>query len=169
MKSPAIASGAEQKVAPVYIVLERETMIDAPVKTVWRHALNYPSWQNYSIVQHVSGERGEEGEVVLLKKEETSAPTTAYYARTIKIEPERRVIWKTFRENVNYFGIVEFRFHDVNGTTRFCNNSLYEHNVPYRDEAEIEAFRRQAYANMEELLASILPKLKAVAERDAQR
>lgn len=165
MNSPAAANPSDVKIAPVYVVIERETIIDAPVATVWRHALNYPSWQNYSIVKHVSGTPGQEGEVVLLKKEELSTPTTAYYARTIKLEPERRVIWKTFRENVDYFGIVDFRFYDLGGKTRFCNNSLYEHNIPYREESEIEAFRKQAYANMDALLASILPKLKQLAER----
>jgi hypothetical protein len=157
----------DRKIAPVYVIVERETLIDAPVKTVWQHAINYPSWQNYSIVKHISGIRGQEGEVTLLKKDELSSPTTAYYARTIKIEPERRIVWKTFRDNVNYFGIVDFRFYDVDGKTRFTNNSLYEHNIPYRDEAEIEAFRAQAYANMNELLSSILPKLKKIAESGA--
>lgn len=164
MSEQSAAGTDNRKIAPVYIVLEKETLIDAPVNVVWRHALNYPSWQNYSIVRHVSGEPGQEGEVVYLKKDELKSPTTAYYARTIRLEPERRVIWKTYRENVNYFGIVDFRFYDVGGKTRFCNNSLYEHNVPYTDEREIEEFRKQSYVSMEELLASILPKLKALAE-----
>jgi hypothetical protein len=157
----------DRKVYPVYVVIERETLIDAPVKTVWRHAINYPSWQNYSIVKHISGTPGQEGEVTLLKKDELAAPTTAYYARTIKIEPERRIIWKTFRDNVNYFGIVDFRFYDVDGKTRFCNNSLYEHNIACRDERELDVFRAQAYSNMDELLRSILPKLKKLAESGA--
>ena len=164
MSEQTAAGTDNRKIAPVYIVLEKETLIDAPVSVVWRHALNYPSWQNYSIVRHVAGEPGQEGEVVYLKKDELKSPTTAYYARTIKLEFERRVIWKTYRENVNYFGIVDFRFYDVGGKTRFCNNSLYEHNVPYTEQREIEEFRKQSYAGMEELLASILPKLKALAE-----
>jgi hypothetical protein len=164
MNEQKLAGDDNRKVAPVYIVLERETLIDAPVKVVWQHALNYPSWQNYSIVRHVSGEPGKEGEVVFLKKDELKSPTTAYYARTIKLEPERRVVWKTYRENVNYFGIVDFRFYDLGSKTRFCNNSLYEHNVAYRDESELEEFRRQSYASMDELLSTILPKLKALAE-----
>jgi hypothetical protein len=167
MNSSNPAASDNRKIAPVYVILERETLINAPVSTVWRHAINYPSWQNYSIVKHISGVPGQEGEVTLLKKDELSSPTTAYYARTLKIEPERRIVWKTFRDNVDYFGIVDFRFYDEGGKTRFCNNSLYEHNIPYQDESEIEAFRAQAYANMEQLLASILPKLKKLAETDA--
>jgi hypothetical protein len=167
MTQPTAVAADARKIAPVYVVIERETLIDAPVRTVWRHAINYPTWQNYSIVKHISGTPGHEGEVTLLKKEELASPTTAYFARTIKIEPERRIVWKTFRENVNYFGIVDFRFYDVDGKTRFCNNSLYEHNVPYTEEHELEAFRAQAYANMAELLGLILPKLKKLAESGA--
>lgn len=166
MTAPAAPSPDNRKTAPVYIVVEKDIVIDAPIQKVWPLLLNYPSWQNYSIVKNISGEPGKEGEVVMLKKEELKTPTTAYFARTLKIEPERRVVWKTFREGVNYFGIVDFRLFDLGGgKTRFWNNSLYEHNVPYEHESEIEAFRKQSYANTEELFASIIPKLKKLAEQ----
>jgi hypothetical protein len=167
MNSQPAANATEPTIFPIYVVLEREMVIDAPAQVVWRHALNYASWQNYSTVEHVSGLPGQEGEVVLLKKEEVGSATTPYYARTIKLEPERRVVWKTFRNNVDYFGIVEFRLYDLGAKTRFCNNSLYEHNIACRNDCEAEAFRAQAYANMDALLAAIMPKLKKLAEQGA--
>jgi predicted Zn-dependent peptidase len=45
--------------------------------------------------------------------------------------------------------------------------AVNEHNVPYTEEHELEAFRAQAYANMAELLGLILPKLKKLAESGA--
>lgn len=155
----------ERKTAPVYIVREGEILIDAPIRDVWPHVVNYPSWQNYSIVQHVSGPPGQEGEVILLKKEEGKTPTTPYYARTIKLDPERRVIWKTYRENVNSFGIVEFKVDPVEGKTRFSHSILYEHLVAYEDESELDAFRNQQYEYFELLTATVFPRLKVLAEK----
>jgi hypothetical protein len=150
--------------APVYLFEEGEMMIDAPVREVWPYVVDYSSWQAYSIVQHVSGKPGQEGEVVLLKKE-TSAQSTPYYARTIKLEPGRRVVWKTFRENVEYFGIVEFRTYESGGKTRFCYSLLYEHSVPYEKESELDEFRKQQTENLVTTTATRFAKLKELAEK----
>jgi hypothetical protein len=158
-------SGARR--AHVYIVREGSMFIGAPVKEVWRLALDYPSWQNYSIVRHISGEPGGEGEVVLLKKEEAGVQTTPYYARTIKLEPKRRVIWKTFRDDTDYFGIVEFRVEGKDGGSQFSFNVLYEHVVTYNDEADVDAFRIRQYGNVDTLFSTILPKLKNLAEENS--
>lgn len=150
-------------VAPVYLFWEGETLLDAPVERAWPHVIDYPSWQSYSLVQHVSGPPGEEGEVVLLKKEE-GGEFPPYYARTIKLEPGRRIVWKTYpqirAEGNDYFGIVEFRLLSAGGKTRFCHESLYEFMVPYRDESELEAFRKRSYEGAAMMFESILPKLK---------
>lgn len=159
------ATNPVPKVAPVYIVWNGEILIDAPIGEVWRHALNYPSWQNYSTVRRIAGEPGCEGEVMLLKKEEAGLNLPPYYARTIKLDPPRRVIWKTYRDTTDYFGIVEFRFQDVEGKTRFCNNLLYEHLIPYENESEVDDFRKRRYEMVELSAASILPKLKKIAEQ----
>ena len=156
---------AAARIAPVYVVWNGEILIDAPIADVWRHALDYPSWQNYSTVRRISGEAGCEGEVMQLKKEEAGLNLPPYYARTIKLDPPRRVIWKTYRDSPDYFGIVEFRFDVVGGSTRFCNNLLYEHLITYQNESEVEEFRKRRYEMVELSAASILPKLKRIAER----
>lgn len=156
-------------VEPVYLVLGGELMIDAPVEQVWHHVLNYPSWQNYSSVEHISGEPGGEGEVVLLRKEEEGFTFPPYYARTIKLEPRRRSMWKTYPETRtqgnDFFGIVEFRLEESQGTTRFSYNTLYEFLVPHVEKSELDAFRERQRENFETLLAAIFPKLKALAEQ----
>lgn len=159
------------KIAPVYFVRNGEVMLDASVRHAWPYVVNYPSWQNYSIVQHVSGEPGEEGEVVLLKKEEGISAFPPYYARTIKLEPEKRIIWKTYPEKKNqgrdYFGFVEFRVYDAQGRTRFCYNTLYEFLLSYRDEGELDAFRRQQNENAESVYSTVFLKLKELVEKGA--
>lgn len=155
-----------RKTAPVYIIGEGELMLNASPKDVWPHVLDYSSWQNYSIVQHVSGPPGQEGEVVLLQKDEAGVKSTPYLARTIKLDPGRRVIWKTYRENANYFGIVEFRIDEMQGKTRFYWSLLYEHIVSYEHESELETFRRQQYAYFDTLSSCIFPKLKKRVEKD---
>lgn len=159
------------RVEPVYLVLSGEFAINAPTAEVWRHVVNYPSWQNYSSVQHISGESGGEGEIVLLRKDEEGFTFPPYYARTIRLETQRRAIWKTYPEKrtpeTDFFGIVEFRLEDRQGKTQFSYNTLYEFMVPYTDKRELDAFRDREGENFNNLLAAIFPKLKALAEKGA--
>lgn len=153
---------------PLYIVWNGEMMLDARPEDAWPHVINYPSWQNYSIVRHVSGEVGQEGEVMLLQKDE-GGPSAPYFARTIKLDPGRRIIWKTFCEKgsqeIEHFGIVEFKVDEAAGKTRFSYNLLYEFEMPPRSESELQAFRNEQYTGIQSLLAKVLPKLRDVVER----
>jgi hypothetical protein len=156
-------------IEPVYLVLSGELTIRASPAEVWRHVVNYPSWQNFSVVRHISGERGGEGEVVLLSKEEKGFTFPPYYARTIKLEPRRRAIWKTYPEakdeDTAFFGIVDFRLDDRQGEeTLFSYNTIYEFMVSYSRRSEIEEFRSRQQENFDTLLGAIFPKLKDLAE-----
>jgi hypothetical protein len=158
------------RIEPVYLVLNGEMLLNAPIETAWRHMINYPSWQNYSTVRHISGIPGEEGEVVRLQKEEKEFAFPPYFARTIRLDPPRRVIWKTYlekgTEEVDRFGIVEFRLVAEAVGTRFLYSLLYEFQVPFRHESELECFRNQQYANFAALLAVTHPKLRTLVESD---
>ena len=156
-----------RKIGPVYLFWNGETTLDSPVKAAWPHVLNYPSWQNYSTVQTISGKPGQEGEVVVLRKDEMGIQFPPYCARTILLQPEHRVVWKTWpqqrSEELDFFGIVEFRLYAADSDkTRFVYNTVYEFMVPYRQESELQTFREQQYQNFELLFSSILPKLKAL-------
>jgi len=152
---------------PVYLVLDGEMILNAPVKESWPHVMNYASWQDYSIVRHLSGEPGKEGELVMLKKEDL-ASFPPFYARTIKLEPECRVIWKTYAEDdgrsCGFFGIVEFRISELERKTRFSYSVVYEFPVSSHDEGEIALLRRQRYEEYEAMLSQVLPKLKRLVE-----
>lgn len=169
MNAQTTETDGAPNVAPVYLVMEGEFRIEAPLKAVWSHVLNYPSWQNFPVHKHVSGPPAGEGEVVMLRKEEKGFTFPAYYALTIKLDPESRVLWKTYPaekgSEVEFFGIVEFRVREAQGGTRFSYNFLYEFQVPYQQESELEAFRKQQYENFTILLSSIFPKLKRLAEQ----
>jgi hypothetical protein len=160
----ATAPNGASRIAPVYLIWEGETLLDAPVEEAWRHVVNYSSWQNYSIVQHVSGPPGGEGEVMQLKKEE-GGDFPPYYARTIKLEPERRIMWKVYpletaAPQSEFFGIVDFRVHEAGAQTRFCYASVHEFHVAYQHEGELEAHRKRMYEGIEAFFAAVLPKLK---------
>ena len=150
--------------APVYLVFDGEMLLDAGVQDAWPRVIDYPSWQNYSTVQHVCGNPGQEGEVILLKKNEGGVEFPAYCARTVKLEQGRRIIWKTFpaekADGDDSFGIVEFMLEDVQGKTRFRYHTLYEFQVSYRDESELQAFRARQKENIEAVFAAVFPKLK---------
>lgn len=153
---------------PTYVVLNGAAMLEADAKAAWAHIINYPSWQNYSIVQYVSGKAGQEGELLLLKKEERGASSTAYYARTVKIEPERRIIWKIFREKPAEgeatFGIVDFSVQAAEGGSLFTYRLFYEFASPQGGEDDLELFREQKQQGIKNLLAAVIPKLEALVK-----
>lgn len=158
--------------APVYVLLDGDMLLNAPVATTWPHVIDYLSWQNYSIARHLAGKPGQEGELVLLKKEESGSSTTPYYARTVKIDPQRRIVWKIFREpgaeaGGATFGIVEFRVEQVEGKTRFSYDLLYEYTPPPGDdEGELQRFKEQQHSNLHTLLSNVLPRLRQRVEGD---
>lgn len=169
MEPQAAPAGELRKLIPVYVVWSGETMLDAPVSVAWPHVVNYPSWQSYSIVERVSGRAGQEGEVVLLKKEEEGFAFPPYLARTIKLEPQRRIIWKTFPERgSDYFGIVDFSVRSVASQTQFSFSLVYEFMMPERPEDELEQFRKQQSEATGALFAAVLPKLKNLVQRRAE-
>lgn len=158
----------EQIVSPIYQVWEGELLIEAPIQTVWANILNYPAWQNFPVMKCLSGERGEEGELVLLRKEEEGFTFPAYYARTVKVEHVRRIIWKVYldkgAENYDFFGFVDFRVDEQKDKTRFSYNLIYEFVLDSQDPGEIDRFREQQYLNFKALVSVIIPNLKKLSE-----
>jgi len=156
---------------PVYLVWNGATLLDAPIARAWPHVINYTAWQHYPIAEHISGAPGREGEVVLLKKDEAGFSFPPYHARTLKLDPPRRAIWKTYpqrgAQGPDFFGIVDFKLFEAGGKTRFCYDFLYEFLMPDADESEFEAFRTSSYKNTEAMFASILPKLRKLVEQGA--
>lgn len=170
MSAPASSANVSPRaLGLVYLVNSGEFLIAAPVRKVWYHMVHYTTWQNYPIVEHLSGVRGGEGELVRLRKEEEGFSFPAYRARTIKLEPDRRIVWKTFPEpgtqEIEFFGIVDFQAQETPGGTRFSYNSTYEFQVPHTNEGELEVYRKQQQDNFEVLFAAVFPKLKEVAEK----
>jgi uncharacterized protein YndB with AHSA1/START domain len=157
------------KIDPIYMIWSDEIMINASVKNTWKHVTNPPSWQNFPVYKTVSGSTGNEDEVILMRKEEEGFEFPSYFARVLKIEPERRIVWKTYPEKItpqeNFFGIVDFKIHDEGGKTRFCYDFIYEFLVPHENDEQLIAFRDQQYENFKTLFSIIFHKLKALAER----
>lgn len=146
-------------------------MLNSPVAASWPHVLIYPSWQNVPICQTGVRKPGQEGEVAMLRKEEKGFTFPSYYARTIELKPERRVIWKTYPEHrtpeADFFAIVDFELYEVDGQTRFCHSLLYKFLVSHRNEDDLTVFRKQQYDKFSALLLITLPKLKKIVEKAA--
>jgi uncharacterized protein YndB with AHSA1/START domain len=171
MKSQATGADDTRQIAPIYGVWNGEMLINAPIRNVWRYMLDYSAWQNFPIVRHISGPVGQEGEVVMLKKGEEGFEFPPYFARTIKLDPPHRVVWKTYLEKgsqeIDIFGIVDFRAEKAQGKTRFLYNSTYEFLVPYRQKSELETFRKLQDENFRRLFSTVFPRLKQIAEQSA--
>jgi hypothetical protein len=156
------------QIAPVYVIRRGEILLEAPIDVVWPHIVDYPSWTSYSVRELVAGRPGEEGEVIRLKKEEKGYSSPPFYARTVKIEPGRRILWKTYREAADgdegYFGFVDFQLSPENGKTRFVSNGIYEFLVAYQDESELDVFRERRHQISETVFATTRAKLKQRVE-----
>ena len=169
MNTDTPTSDSSRKLAPVYLVMSDELILDAPIERAWPKVIDYPSWQKYSTVRHISGPVGQEGEVVLLKKEEPGATSfPPFLARTLKFAPPHQIIWKTYPETGmeagEFFGIVEFTLTSVGNRTRWRTQLIYEFTIPYEDERELETFRKQQYENTRLMLSSTLPKLQRLCQ-----
>jgi hypothetical protein len=158
---------------PAYVFLNGSFIIDRPVAAVWPLLLEYTSWQQYSSVERVSGEVGKVREVVLLKKEEPGLETfPQYFARTLLIEPGERVVWKTWPAHAagggpDFWGLVDFRVADEAGQTRFSYAVCYEFALHDKDERTLLEFEAETTAGFEEMMRSVFPKLKRLAEQGA--
>jgi hypothetical protein len=173
MSFDSVDAASGRKTAPVYMFWDSELVLNAPPQAIWPYLVNYPSWQSYSKVERIFGRAGEVGEVVKLIKEEKGFVFPAYYARTIKIEPGYRIVWKTFLEKgtteIDRFGIVDFRLYEgkAEGETRFVDHLMYEFLVPYEKESELDEFRKRQDENFHNLFAATRPKLKKLVEGGA--
>lgn len=166
---PAASPESTAEVAPVYLVWNAETTLDLPAQEVWPYVVDFPSWQNYSRVEHVSGKPGREGEVRLLQNAEKGFEVPPFYARTIKLEPGHRIVWKCYpslkETGKEFIGFAEFRLDEEQGRTRFSYSILYEFQMPRSNEIEREAFLKQQHENMDALFALFVPRLKRLVEK----
>jgi hypothetical protein len=165
METTSVANAPDT--APVYVVVDGDLLLDCTAEQAWPLILDYTKWQNYTIAEPVSGIRGAEGEVVLLKKEETGMTFPTYYARTILLEPGRRVIWKTYPEHPgpgnSYFGFVDFSVSAAGAGARFRYQFLYELQVQFERPDELAAYRETLVANTKAMHDVIFGRLKHLA------
>jgi len=157
---------------PIYVVLDGSITLNRTAKEVWPYVLNYTLWQDFSHAEHISGEEGGEGEVVLLKKEEKGLEEfPPYYGRTLKIVPEKQFVWKTYPrklddDTMDFSGIVDFRLKEVDGKTIFSYYFYYEFIAKGLSEQEIVSARDSYIESFHTVFSSIFPKLKNAVESD---
>lgn len=163
------------KEMPVYLIMDGELLLDAPVDVAWPCVTDFPSWQGFTTVdREIEGVKDEAYEVFrLFKEEEGFEWPEPYYARTLMVDPEKRIVWKTFPTNVpegtGYFGIVDFRLESADdGKSLFSYHFVYEFNGPFDSEEERHAYGKMQEENFKVLWTSIGPKLEHyVASRKA--
>jgi hypothetical protein len=150
----------------VDVVTSREFSLDAPVAEVWRQIINYPSWQGYTSVEHVSGPPGQEGEVVLLGKLEGELVWQPKYCRTLRLDPPHQVIWKVYppRDNSEwaheFTATVDYRLSQLEtNKTRVAVQVIKEFSVPYADAGELDEVRKQESELQASVEDTYIPKL----------
>jgi hypothetical protein len=160
-------------VSPAYVLLAEEFLLDAPPAIAWPLVIDYPSWQNYAVVRTLDGIPGAVGEVVQMHKDEDGFEFPPYFARTLLIEPEHRIVWKTFvdpdDEEDPLFGIVEFRLSPSGeDQTLFWSSLTYQFKVRHRSAEELQQFEAAQNENFRNLVGSTHPKLRALVAQSRQ-
>jgi Polyketide cyclase / dehydrase and lipid transport len=169
------SKGDEQGAVPVDLVFSGEVELDAAPHDVWPYVLDYASWQNFPVARRIGGEAGQEGELVLLQAEEDGHTIGPFYGRTIKLEAERRIVWKMYVDPqqgvgwiegaLDFSGTVDFRLEPSGeGRTTIHWNNIYEYRVTDRGPEATDAWRRRQQEETEAALAAVWPRLKQLVE-----
>jgi hypothetical protein len=135
--------------------------------------IDYPSWQGYTSVEHVSGPVGGEGEIVLIEKVESELVWQPKYCRTLKLDPPRQVVWKIYPGRLgdggwelDFSGTVEYRFEEVGPSETLVDfQVIKEFVVPVDDAAELDEVRAREYRLQADVMAANHPRLVAVLGR----
>jgi hypothetical protein len=145
--------GQTRQMGTVDLVSYRELLLDAPINDAWRRAIDYPSWQGYTNLEHVSGPAGQEGEVCLISKPEGVLVWQPKYIRTVKLDPPRQVIWKIYspmkgsKWDYEFTATVEYRLTQKEAhKTQLAIQVIKEYLVPYAHDSELDEVRRREYA-----------------------
>lgn len=147
------------------LVFSGTIALPGTAETIWPLIEDYTGWQDFSKAEPISGTPGAVREVVLLKKEEPGLETfPPYYARTMKVERPRQIVWKTFPQrrsgtDPTFFGIVDFRLDPRGAQCDFTYNVYYEFVVDMTDDAKVAAYEAEMTAGFQQLFASAFPKL----------
>lgn len=154
----------------IYVSVVGEEHYERPLDVVWRHVVNYPEWQNYSVHERLEGVAGTEGELMKLKKAE-NLPSTEFFSRTVFLEPGSRIIWRIFRPNCAVggckLGTVQFSVLPRGNGATFSYNLLYEFIPPSENQSERDRFRLEQTRAVATLLATVFPRLrKLIADED---
>jgi hypothetical protein len=166
------ANAIRYQLEPVYVVCDAERLIARERADCWTHVLDYTSWQDYRSRETIAGTPGEIGEVVRLEMGEAGMESfPPYLAKTICIEAQRQIVWKTFsiqgEAESEFFGIVNFRLNDAPAAqTRFAASVYYEYRLEWPNAAARAQFAHDRKAELVTLMATLLERFSSrVASR----
>lgn len=170
-------AAGHDKVGAVDFFFSGEFGLDAPAAEVWPVVLDYTAWQDFRAAENVSGKSGEPGEVVRLLKVTDDFETPPYLARTIVLEPGRRIVWKVYPEKsgagdeflgaVGFSGYVDFQVRE-NGPSAvlFAYNAVYESLVEYEQDSELKEFETKTYKEFGAMFDTMWVRLRNLIEGD---
>jgi hypothetical protein len=145
-------------------VLYREGLVEAPIERAWELMIDYqgynPTFEGATVTL-VDGERGAEGEVVLIQKvdHETGAPARPFFCRTAKLIPPApgtpaHIVWYLWTDDDELRNFVDF------GLRQDERGVVFSISDYTQDRLEGEALARSRDG-----LASFLPLLIAIFQK----
>lgn len=157
------------KVGRVDMVYNTTLHAEAPLKEAFWTVFDYPAWQGYETIVHVSGPKGEEGELASIEKTKDEPGWQEKFCKTIKLDPLKQIIWRVYTDpgQVGADGwergfdvTVDYRFEATTSEkTTIHMQVIKEFFVPYEDESELAGVQQSEYRHQVELMEHLAPRL----------
>jgi hypothetical protein len=146
-----------------------EVHVNCSLELAWETLLHYPKWNPTFVgatVKRVRGSFGQEGELVLINKELLKDVhgnrLPQFYAETIKVIPQKKLVWLAYpEEGLAFCDFVDFELTKTDSGVRFVYCSFAQNQLP---ESLIEQQRARAQATY----LSVVNAFKAYCENAAQ-
>jgi hypothetical protein len=128
-----------------------EVLVNCSLELAWESLLHYPKWNPTFVgatVTRVRGSFGEEGELVLINKELLKdvhgKRLPKFYAETIKVIPQHKLVWLAYpEEGLAFCDYVDFELTKTESGVRFVYCSYAQNQIP---ESLLEQQRARAQA-----------------------
>jgi uncharacterized protein YndB with AHSA1/START domain len=155
----------DEPVVTQFQASRNEIVIDRPAAEVWailndQDPAAIQLWNpTVTQIDHVSGERGKEGEVVIVGKDTGQTP---FYMRTIRIVPNQQRVLRIDQVDGLMCGYVDHSLYETDGKTTVVYNGYLETKIPAEAAASLDV--SSAQAGMMEYLTHGFGLLKEVLE-----
>jgi hypothetical protein len=156
-----------EQFSQAYMVRNFQMPIDAQPKAIWPLLVEFERFnQTFERVDVLAGKRDEVGCLSLLVKQQGEWYMAPYLVKTIRLVPERQIVWKMLpQEGASFVAFVDFLLVPEGARTNFVCNVYTEALLPRMSPETLGTVEQKMAADYEKLEGYVFPILKRLAEK----